>query len=70
MTFVSKFKVKLLKNLHFKPQSGIYHKWVYDSPRFYARQTNYKFPVGGNKEALKVFSYFLIKYYINLSGPI
>ena len=39
MTFVSKSKVKLLKIYFLNPQRGTNHKCVYDSPRFYARQT-------------------------------
>ena len=39
MTFLVKFKVKLLKIYILNPQNGINHKYVYDSPRFYARQT-------------------------------
>ena len=41
MTYISKFKVKLLKTYILHPQSGTNHKCVYDSPRFYARQTKY-----------------------------
>ena len=39
MTFVSKFKVKLLKTYSLNPQSGTNHIYIYDSPNFYARQT-------------------------------
>ena len=38
MTFVSKFMAKLRIYI-LNPQSGTNHIYVYDSPRFYARQT-------------------------------
>ena len=41
MTFVSKFKVKLLKIYILNHQSGTNHLCVNDFPRFYARQTEY-----------------------------
>ena len=65
MTFVSKFKFKLLKLDILNSQRGTCtnHKCVYDSPRFHADQiVDYTFPACGNKEVLTGLSYFLIKH--------